>query len=193
MSKFQLPKSAKGKFIMIIQKNKKNGILEKDKLVKEFKSQKKNDETCEILCEGGNLKGMFYSILQTLNEGCPDGTVANGVGSYRSCKVNKNSLSRSDFFAMMIRGKEDMQNDLTVDCTIFPLETVRIYVETIMGISKKPISLEILLDLIRFLLDFGKAERGRNYWSYFLPVLVFICPRPPLKCPRSMSSNKLIG
>ena len=91
---------------------------------------------------------------------------------YRTCKVNKNSLSRSDFFAMMIRGKEDMQNDLTVDCTIFPLETVRIYVETIMGISKKPISLEILLDLIRFLLDFGKAERGRNYLSYFVPVLV---------------------
>ena len=91
---------------------------------------------------------------------------------YRTCKVNKNSLSRSDFFAMMIRGKEDMQNDLTVDCTIFPLETVRIYVETIMGISKKPISLEILLDLIRFLLDFGKAERGRNYWYYFPPVLV---------------------
>jgi len=114
MSKFQLPKSEK----------------EKDKLVKEFKSQKKNDETCEILCEGGNLK------------------------------VNKNSLSRSDFFAMMIRGKEDMKNDLTVDCTIFPLETVRVYVETIMGISKKPISLEILLDLIRFLLDFGKAERA---------------------------------
>ena len=65
-----------------------------------------------------------------------------------------------------------MKNDLTVDCTIFPLETVRIYVETIMGISKKPISLEILLDLIRFLLDFGKAERGRNYWYYFPPVLV---------------------
>ena len=63
---------------------------------------------------------------------------------------------------MMIRGKEDMKNDLTVDCTIFPLETVRIYVETIMGISKKPISLEILLDLIRFLLDFGKAEKGKN-------------------------------
>ena len=91
---------------------------------------------------------------------------------YRTCKVNKNSLSRSDFFAMMIRGKEDMKNDLTVDCTIFPLETVRIYVETIMGISKKPISLEILLDLIRFLLDFGKAERGRNYLPNFVPVLV---------------------
>ena len=95
---------------------------------------------------------------------------------YRTCKVNKNSLSRSDFFAMMIRGKEDMKNDLTVDCTIFPLETVRIYVETIMGISKKPISLEILLDLIRFLLDFGKAERGGNYLSYFVPVLV-VCVR----------------
>ena len=66
---------------------------------------------------------------------------------------------------MMIRGKEDMKNDLTVDCTIFPLETVRIYVETIMGISKKPISLEILLDLIRFLLDFGKAEKGKNKYS----------------------------
>ena len=91
-------------------------------------------------------------------------TVRFGYGRMdfcRTCKVNKNSLSRSDFFAMMIRGKEDMKNDLTVDCTIFPLETVRIYVETIMGISKKPISLEVLLDLIRFLLDFGKAERGK--------------------------------
>ena len=65
-----------------------------------------------------------------------------------------------------------MKNDLTVDCTIFPLETVRIYVETIMGISKKPISLEILLDLIRFLLDFGKAERGEDFWYYFAPVRV---------------------
>ena len=100
---------------------------------------------------------------------------------YRTCKVNKNSLSRSDFFAMMIRGKEDMKNDLTVDCTIFPLETVRIYVETIMGISKKPISLEILLDLIRFLLDFGKAERGMNYLSYFVPVLVVRHRPRPLK------------
>ena len=91
-------------------------------------------------------------------------TVRFGYGRMdfcRTCKVNKNSLSRSDFFAMMIRGKEDMKNNLTVDCTIFPLETVRIYVETIMGISKKPISLEVLLDLIRFLLDFGKAERGK--------------------------------
>ena len=78
-------------------------------------------------------------------------------------KVNKNSLSRSDFFAMIIRGKENMNNDLTVDCTIFPLETVRIYVETILGIPMKPISLEILLDLIRFLLDLGKAEKGKNY------------------------------
>ena len=56
-----------------------------------------------------------------------------------------------------------MKNDLTVDCTIFPLETVRIYVETILGIPMKPISLEILLDLIRFLLDLGKAEKGKNY------------------------------
>ena len=75
---------------------------------------------------------------------------------------------------MMIRGKEDMKNDLTVDCTIFPLETVRIYVETIMGISKKPISLEVLLDLIRFLLDFGKAEKGKN--NYSLEPWTTLCP-----------------
>ena len=133
--------------------------------MKEFKSQKKNDETCEILCEGGSLKGMFYYHGLTGRRllGLSKTWTSDYQIDVQLAKVNKNSLSRSDFFAMMIRGKEDMKNDLTVDCTIFPLETVRIYVETIMGISKKPISLEILLDLIRFLLDFGKAEKGKNH------------------------------
>ena len=82
---------------------------------------------------------------------------------------------------MMIRGKEDMKNDLTVDCTIFSLETVRIYVETIMGISKKPISLEVLLDLIRFLLDFGKAEKGKNNYSLEPNLDDFVsCDRTPV-------------
>ena len=165
MSKFQLPKSEKGKLIELIQRT-YEGVSEKDKLVKEFKSQKKNDETCEILCEGGNLKGMFLIGTPRTRTAYVRSRPVTGI-LVELLKVNKNSLSRSDFFAMMIRGKEDMKNDLTVDCTIFPLETVRVYVETIMGISKKPISLEILLDLIRFLLDFGKAERGENHRAQF--------------------------
>ena len=126
-------------------------------MLEEFKSQIKNDETCALICEVGFLKGMFYYPSSWATT-CPKIKI-----DVESRKVNKNSLSRSGFFAMIIRGKQDMKNDLTIDCTNFPMKTVRKYVETILGISEKPISLEILLDLIRFLLDLGKAEKGKNY------------------------------
>ena len=144
---------------MRLSRNQLERILENDQLLEEFKSQMKNDETCELLCEVGYLKGMFhYPAPWAHRTACP--TIKIDV---KLTKVNKNSLSRSDFFAMIIRGKEDMKNDLKIDCTNFPVQTVRKYVETILGISERPISLEILLDLIRFLLDLGKAEKGKNY------------------------------